>query len=184
MAFSYDLKIPKDRVAVLIGKNGETKKEIEESTKTHLDIDSKEGDVIISGDEAIDLFAVREMIRAIGRGFNPDTARLLLKQDYAFEMISLNDYSKQKTHLLRLKGRVIGQDGKSRKTIEDLTECFISVYGKTISLIGRVETINIARRAVESLLAGSTHAAVYKWLEKQRRETKHREFADKEAFDA
>ena len=32
--YSYELKIPKDRVAVLIGKDGEVKKSIEEDTKS------------------------------------------------------------------------------------------------------------------------------------------------------
>lgn len=177
MEYSYELKIPKDRIAVLIGKNGETKQEIELATDTRIEVDSKEGDVVLTGNEALNLYAVREMIRAISRGFNPEIARLLLKQDYAFEVISLNDYSKQKTHLLRLKGRVIGQDGKARRAIEEMTECFISVYGKTIAIVGRAETIHIARRAVESLLAGSPHASVYKWLEKQRRDFMKKETA-------
>ena len=32
--YGYGLKIPKERIAVLIGTDGETKKQIEESTKT------------------------------------------------------------------------------------------------------------------------------------------------------
>ena len=76
--------------------------------------------------------------------------------------------------MIRLKGRVIGRDGKSRKLIEELTECSISVFGKTISIIGSAESAAAARQAVESLLRGSTHANVYKWLEKRRREIKRR----------
>ena len=72
--FSYELKIPKERVAVLIGKKGEIKKQIEQATNTKLKIDSKEGDVEISGEDALKLYATREIIRAIGRGFNPEIA--------------------------------------------------------------------------------------------------------------
>ena len=32
--YNYELKIPQERVAVLIGKNGETKKEIEKLTES------------------------------------------------------------------------------------------------------------------------------------------------------
>lgn len=167
--FSYDLKIPKDRIAVLIGKNGEIKKELESITKIKIDVDSKEGDVTISGKDPIQLYTMRDLVRAIGRGFNPDIAKLLLKQDYALDIISLNDYSKEKNHQQRLKGRVIGQDGKARKTIEDLTNCNINVYGKTIAIIGSAESIDNCRRAIDQLLMGSMHANVFKWLEKQRR---------------
>jgi ribosomal RNA assembly protein len=99
---------------------------------------------------------------------------LLLKQEYALELITLRDYGDDNT-MLRLKGRVIGRNGKARKNIELLTETNISVYGKTIGIIGECENAVMARRAVESLLTGSTHANVYKWLEKNRRELKRKE---------
>lgn len=167
--YSYELKITKDRIAVLIGTKGETKKDLESATGCRIDVDSKEGDVVLSGKDAINLFALREVVKAIARGFNPDLAKQLLKQDYILDVISLNDYSKEKSHQQRLKGRVIGMDGKSRHTIEELTECYISVYGKTIAIIGKIEMAGICKRALETLLAGSPHANVYKWLERQRR---------------
>ncbi len=170
--YSYELKITKDRIAVLIGSEGSTKSELETETKSKISIDSNDGDVIISGRDPLTLFALREVIKAISRGFNPEIAKLLLKQDYVLEVISLNEYSKEKTHQQRLKGRVIGADGKSRSTIENLTECYISVYGKTISMIGTVEMVGLAKRAVETLLSGSPHANVYKWLERQRKNLK------------
>jgi len=174
--YSYELKVPKNRVAVIIGKNGSVKKDICEATNTKLDIDSKEGDIFVSGEDGLGLYTAREIIRAIGRGFNPDIAKLLLKPDYIFEVVDLSEYvGKSKDVLLRLKGRVIGKEGKSRKLIEELTECNISVFGKTISIIGMPESAASARQAVESLLRGSTHANVYKWLEKRRRYLKRRE---------
>ncbi len=172
--YSYELKVPRNRVAVIIGKNGSVKKDIEEATKTKLSIDSKEGDVFVSGEDALGLYTAREIIKAIGRGFNPDIAKLLLKPDYIFEVVDLSEFVKSKEAMLRLKGRVIGKDGKSRMLIEELTECNISVFGKTISVIGLPESSANARQAIESLLRGSTHANVYKWLEKRRRDLKRR----------
>jgi ribosomal RNA assembly protein len=173
--YSYELKIPKNRVAVIIGKEGRVKKDIEESTKTKLDIDSKEGDIFVSGEDALGLYTAREIIKAIGRGFNPEIAKLLLKSDYILEVVDVSEYvGKSKEAMLRLKGRVIGKEGKSRRLIEELAECSISVFGKTISIIGLPESAANARQAVESLLRGSTHANVYKWLERRRREFKRR----------
>jgi ribosomal RNA assembly protein len=174
--FSYEIKIPRERVAVLIGKAGATKKQIEEATKTKLNVNSEEGDVVVMGEDALGMFSTKEIIHAIGRGFNPEVAMLLLNQDYNVEFINLGDYIKSKNSMERLKGRVIGSEGKSRKVIEDLTECYISVYGKTIGIMGKVENTPTARRAVESLLGGSPHANVYKWLEKQRTKMKREAF--------
>ena len=78
--YSYELKIPQERVAVLIGKNGQVKKEIETDTKTQIKIDSLEGDIFVYGNDALGLYTAREVIRSIGRGFNPEISKLLWKQ--------------------------------------------------------------------------------------------------------
>ena len=58
------------------------------------------------------------------------------------------------------------------KVIEELTNCDICVYGKTIGIIGPIEEVANARKSIEMLLEGAMHASVYKFLEKQRRDTK------------
>ena len=161
---SYELKIPEERIAVLIGSNGETKKEIEQETKCHLDI-SKEGEVTITGEDGLMLFTAKEIIRAIARGFNPKLAMLLLKSDYMLEMIDMKDIAgKNKNTMERLKGRVIGSGGKSRAEIERLTDTHISIYGKTIGILGEMGAVSLARQAVAMLLQGSMHKTVYQFL--------------------
>jgi ribosomal RNA assembly protein len=172
--YSFELKIPKERLAVLIGPGGKVKKDIEKATGTIIKIDSQEGDVFLYGEDGLGIYTAAEVIKAIGRGFNPEIAKLLLVSDNAAEQINMEDYAKNKKHLIRLKGRVIGEQGKARRIIEELTECHLSVYGKTATIIGRAETVGVARRAVENLLTGSPHANVYNWLEKRRREIKQK----------
>ncbi|MDP3734479.1 MAG: KH domain-containing protein [Nanoarchaeota archaeon] len=168
--FSYELKIPQERVAVLIGTNGETKKEIEITSKSTLDI-SKDGDVTIAGSDAVMLYTAREIVHAIGRGFNPKIALFLLKTDYIFEIIDMKNIAgKNKNTMERLKGRVIGKGGKSREEIERLTDTHISVYGKTIGIIGEMMHVALAREAVAMLLSGSMHKTVYQFLEKRKKE--------------
>ena len=173
LVFSYELKIPKERVGVVIGKEGIIKTEIEEATHCTLAIDSAEGDVTLRGSDSITIMTAMDIVKAIGRGFNPEVALRLLKSDYTLEIISLSDYAgKTPKKMARLKGRVIGEGGKARKLIEELTETNMSVYGKTIALIGVQEDVKNARAATEMLLTGSPHAKVYLWLEKKRRERK------------
>ena len=169
-AFSYELKIPEERIAVLIGTEGKVKKEIEEQTKCKLDI-SKEGDVTITGEDGLILFITKEIVRAVGRGFNPKIAIQLLKTDYALEIIDLRDYAgKNKNTLERLKARVIGTAGKARAEFERLTATSISIYGKTIGIIGSTEQVAYARQALEMLLEGAMHKTAYYFLERKRRE--------------
>lgn len=168
--FSYELKIPEERIGALIGTDGETKKQIEEQAGCQLDI-SKEGDVTVTGNDGIKLYTVREIVKAVGRGFNPDIALLLLKPDYTLELIELKDIAgKSKNTMLRLKGRIIGKGGKSREEIERLTNTYISVYGKTVGIIGEVSWTALARQAIGMLLDGSMHRTVYRFLEKKKKE--------------
>ena len=174
--FTAELKIPKERIAVLIGKEGEIKAEIEEKTNTKLDIDSKEGDVFIKGSDGLNIYDAKEVVQAIARGFNPQISMQLLKGDYILEVISLKDFAGTKNSMQRLKGRIIGSEGKSRKTIEELTDTHISVYGKTIGIIGRPENVTYAKQAVVKLLSGSPHSGVFRALEKKRKVIKQSKF--------
>lgn len=168
--FSHELKIPQERIAVLIGEKGETKKEIESQTKTKLNV-SKEGDVTIIGKDALLLFTAREIVRAIGRGFNPKTALLLLQTDYTLEIIDLKSFAgKNKSALIRLRGRVIGQEGKARREIERLTNTHLSVHGKTVAIIGKTEDVFNACQSVNMLLGGSMHRTAYHFLERKKKE--------------
>ncbi len=179
IVFSYELKIPKERVGVLVGKEGVVKTEIETATNCAINIDSAEGDVHLRGTDSITIMTAMEIVKAVGRGFNPEIALRLLKPDYTLEIISLADYAgKTQKKMMRLKGRVIGEGGKARRLIEELTDTNMSVYGKTISLIGVQEDVKNARYATEMLLKGSPHATVYMWLEKKRRERKMSEMQE------
>ncbi|MBU2638057.1 MAG: KH domain-containing protein [Nanoarchaeota archaeon] len=168
--FTQELKIPKDRVGVLVGKKGEVKRWIERKADVKLII-SKEGDVIISGKDNVMIFDVKIVVQAIGRGFAPEKATRLFHEETALELIDITGYAgKSRKKLDRLRGRVIGENGRARRSVEDLTETDISVYGKTVAIIGEIEMAAIARSAVDMLLSGAPHGAVYRMLENKRRE--------------
>lgn len=165
----FDVRIPRSRLPMLIGTQGSTKGRIESETGCKLIIDSQEGDVTVEGTDVVKGYIVRDIVKAVGRGFNPDVALQLLKSDNAFELIEIADFVKNKNAMDRIKGRVIGQGGKTRETIEKLMDVNISVQGKTIGIIGEIGRVATARQGVEMLLEGSQHAHVYKWLEGKRR---------------
>jgi len=128
------VKIPQERVSVLIGEDGEAKKKIERLTKTKILVEDTS--VTVEG-ESLSEWLARDIVKAVGRGFSPDKALSILSEDHMLLVIDLTDLvgSSEKT-LSRYKGRIIGRDGKTRKIIEEMTGCYLSVYGKTVSLIG------------------------------------------------
>ncbi len=171
MEYQYELKIPKERIAVLIGFKGSVRKTLEKVLDATIVVDSEEGDVTISGNDSIKLMVGQSIIKAIGRGINPELALKLLEEDYVLETIDITDFSgKSKNKLIRIRGRAIGTGGKARHYIEELTDTHISVYGKTITILGHYERVSLARKAIESLLSGSRHTTIYEWLEHQTKE--------------
>ena len=112
-----------------------------------------------------------DVIKAIGRGFSPEKAFELLDEENYLDVVDIIPYTgRSKKAKQRLKGRVIGQDGKTRRMIEEYTGTSLSIYGKTVSCIGPPEKVQVVREAVEMLLDGVPHSAVYNFLEDKKRE--------------
>jgi len=120
------------------------------------------------------LFRAKEVVTAVGRGFSPERAfRLLHEEDAVLVVIDLREsVGRSVSDVQRLKGRIIGKEGKTRRIIEELTEVDVSVHGHTVSVIGGLDQVEIAREAIQMILRGSQHATVYRFLYRKRRELK------------
>jgi len=175
MSFEQIVRIPVERVGAVIGKEGGTKRFLEKEMGVTLRVDSREGLVTVRSEKALntDPFSATRVIEAIGRGFSPQRARRLLGEGTALEVIDLRDYAGRSVNSLeRIRGRVIGLKGKSRRVIEELTGCHLSVYGRTVAIIGEASEVQLAAEAVRSLATGSQHKTVYNSLQKARTKRK------------
>lgn len=162
------MKIPEERVKVLLGANGETRKKIEKKCNVQLIVES-DGEVGIVGEPA-DVFFVRDIVKAIGRGFAPEIALRLFDHDYSLYIISLKEIIGSENAITRLKGRVIGEKGRIKNRIEEATDSYISIYGNTISIISRIDTMEYAKEAIGMLIDGARHTSVLAYLSKAKRE--------------
>ena len=170
------VRVPKERIAVLIGKNGEVK-ELIEKNGINIEINSSNGEVKITGKNSLDEINAENVVKAIARGFSPEKAMLLFNEDYYFELLDIREWAgKKENHIKRLAGRVIGKEGKARRVIEDISGAYVTIYGHTIGIIGRIKEMQSAKRAIEMLLDGANHSTVYHFLEKERRKRKMEEF--------
>ncbi len=172
------IKVPRERVGVIIGPDGVTKNNIEEKLSVELQIDSDSGDVTITmSEKATDpsmLFKAKDVVTALGRGFSPEHAfRLVRDEDAILDVIDLRTvFGKSEADIKRVKGRIIGMNGKTRRLIEELTDTQVAVFGHTVSIIGTIEQAGVAREAVEMLVKGSMHSTVYRVLHRKRRDLK------------
>jgi ribosomal RNA assembly protein len=141
-----------------------------------LDIDGDTGEVLIKSTddvEKIQPFKAMEIVTAIGRGFSPENAMTLLQGENTLHVIDLREFAgKSNANIERIKGRIIGESGRARRNMENLTNTHISVYGKTVSIIGDSSKLRLAVDAIAAISSGGMHGAVYDKLEAANRKTK------------
>lgn len=150
-------------IAKIIGKKGKNKKFLEKKLKIKIKVE--ENNIIIDKTKAdINDFELQNILDAIAMGFDVSDAILLKNPNYIFEKINLK-------HILRptrrrvIKARIIGKEGKIKRIIEELTDCKIRIYENYIGLVGEIENINIAKRAIEMIIQGKSFTAMQRWLE-------------------
>jgi len=173
-------RVPRDRIAVLIGAKGATRKELEKAAGCkHIQIDSSTGEIEVTwpapGEfDPVKALKLPDVIKAVGRGMAPTRAIQLLQDDWFFEMVDLRDHvGKRSNQQRRIRARIIGSEGKIRKMIEQHTGAEISIYKSTVVLVGDGDGLGSARQAIEMLASGSEHGTVMKFLERERKKSRH-----------
>jgi ribosomal RNA assembly protein len=170
------VKVPDDRIGVLIGQGGETMREIERRAEVRLDIDSEDGNVRIeSVGDPVTALKGPDIVKAIGRGFPPEDAlRLLENEMMMFDIVDIEAATRNRNDLRRQKGRLIGENGRTRELMQELTGASVTIYGSTLAIIGGPKQVSAVREAAEMILDGAPHGAVYSFLERKRNELKHK----------
>ena len=166
-------RIPQDRIAVLIGRKGATRTAIEKESGAKLHIDSKTGDVSVTWEDGIDpvmRMKFPDVIKAIGRGMNPERAIQLLQDEQHLMLYDIREYvGKTANQQRRIRSRIIGRNGRIRELIEEHSGAEMVIYGSTIVIIGDEDALPLAGQAVQRLLQGAEHSSVLKHLETERR---------------
>jgi ribosomal RNA assembly protein len=175
------MKIPDDRIGVLIGTEGETKKRIEDLAEVSIEVDSESGAVSVTrGDDADPVRSLKgpRIVKAIARGFPPESALRLLddvdgdEDMVIYESINIKKATGSDGETRAKKGRLIGRDGRTRELMEELTGAEVRIYGKTFGAIGTPQQVDVATTAAEMLLDGAPHGTVYSYMEDKRNEMK------------
>jgi len=178
LSYQRNIRIQKERIGAIIGKKGVIKEEIENKCNIDIEVDSEYGDVMLKSRntnplDILDLNKALEIVMAISKGFSPERAFNLFDEENNLEIIDLRDYvGKSSNSLARVKSRLIGEKGKSRRTIEELTGSYISIYGHHVAIIGSAEQINLTTEAITRICSGRSHKNVYNFLQEIRRKAK------------
>ncbi len=167
-----EIEVPEDRVGVVVGKDGEVKRKIEEKCGCKLHF--RGNLVLVDFEDNLGFMRAKNVILAIARGFNPEIAlKLLEDENLVFESIDLSQIVPESA-MRRIMGRIIGREGKIRKQIEETLNVHIRIQDRYISIIGDYESVSVAREAINMLIEGAQHSTVLKFIEKRKRDLKSR----------
>ena len=178
------VNIPDERIGVLIGEDGATKRRIEERCEVAIEVDSESGAVAIDRDgDPLKGLKGPQVVKAIARGFPPESALKLLQEvespgeSMVYDSIDVKDATGSPSEFESKKGRLIGKDGRTRELMEELTGADVRIYGSTVGAIGTTTQVRIAMEACEMILEGAPHGTVYSYMEEQRSQFRGREIA-------
>jgi ribosomal RNA assembly protein len=174
------VRVSPERIGAVIGENGRTKREIMERTGARITVDAENGVVIVEPEPGkttpLMLMKAADIVRAIALGFSPDKAFRLLDEDQILVVVDLKQHvGDSQNHLKRVKARIIGERGRARRTLEEMTGTDIVVGEYHVAIIGDYERAMAAKQAIEMLVQGRMHSTVYRHLERAMREIKRRE---------
>jgi len=130
-------------------------------------ITNKGKNIFIDGKPENEFLAI-EILKAIDMGFSTDCALELKQENIILQIVNIKDITKRHD-LERVRARIIGTHGKTLKTLENLTECSLSLHDNQIGIIGDTEEIKDAIQSITSIIQGSKQSNVYARLEKQRK---------------
>jgi len=151
-----------------LGKIIQNKARLEKELE--IKITNKGKNVFVNGKAEKEYIALK-VLEAINLGFSIDSVFQLKDEKIILQKINIKDLTK-KQNLERIRGRIIGTQGKTLKTIHNLTNCNLSLKDNTIGIIGDAENIEDAIQSLTSLIKGSKQGNVYARIEKQKRRKK------------
>lgn len=144
------------------------KEEIEKKLNVVIAVQGKK--VTIEG-EALGEYEATNIIEAMLMGFSAREAMLLLDPLMIFRKFNIKDHTRRKD-MKEVRGRIIGTEGKTKRTMEDVSGCFIEIDENVIGMIGPADNIENASTALINLIKGSKQSNIYSFLERMNTSSK------------
>lgn len=115
-------------------------------------LNAKDGKLVVeTTDKTFDPFVIfkgRDYLHLLARGVTIQQAKRVLEDDVFSEVIKIGNLCRNKEVFTKRRQRLFGPDGSTLKALEILTGCYLFIQGKTVSVIGQVQGIKLARQII------------------------------------
>lgn len=140
--------------------------------KLHVTIEIKGKQVTYQGD-AVHEYTAELVLQAMAFGFSAKQALQLIEPDTTFKVIAMKHFTRRKD-MEDVRSRVIGKEGKTKRTIENITDCDIIINNNDIGILGSSVQVEAAIVGLGNLIRGTKEANTYAYLERHNTESKHK----------
>lgn len=138
--------------------------------KLNIKITINKSNVTIDG-KATDEYEAEKVLAAISFGYTAYQAIDLIDPEFEFRKLNIKSYTRRK-NLTEVKARIIGTKGKTKRVLEDISECSIIIHDNTVGILGPSEFVEITTLAVGNLIKGTKQGNVYRYIEKMKKSLK------------
>ena len=138
------------------------KRELEEKLGVEINIRNKK--VMIEG-SPLDEYEASIILSAINFGFTSRKALQLKEEAKIFRVLNIKSISRKK-NLEQVRARIIGKEGKTKRTLENISNCDIVIKGNEIGVIADAESIENTITGISNLVRGTKESNTYRYLEK------------------
>lgn len=121
---------------------------------------------------AVDEYEASLVLGAMQFGFSAKNALLLLDEQFVFRKIPIKNFTRRK-ELKEVRARIIGKEGKTKRTIENIASSEVVIDGNEIGIICPADEIEEATTAITNLIRGTKEANVYSFLERMNADKKN-----------
>jgi len=120
--------------------------------------------ITIEGD-SLKEYEAQIVLDAISFGYPVRTALLLKDEGMVFQKVNIKDVTRRKD-LETIKARVIGTQGRTKRTIENIADANLIITGNDVGVICSTDEVDYVITALKNLIRGSKQSNVYNFLEK------------------
>ncbi|RDD52356.1 hypothetical protein BA065_02135 [Nanoarchaeota archaeon NZ13-N] len=113
-------------------------------------------------EEFYDIYRFEKALKGIKANFSIEICEKIYNGDYDILEFDLKKvFGKKINHLRRIKGRIIGEEGKAIKEIEQRTGAKVSITDRYLYITGDDVSIQAAYYTLNKLISGTPHTRVF-----------------------
>ncbi len=145
------------------------KSQLEKKLNTKITLKGRQ--VTLISKNPLDEYEASIILDAMNFGFSAKKVLMIKEQEMLFRIINIKNFTRKK-NLNEVRARIIGTKGRTKRTIEDISNCHILIKDNEVGIICNAYDIEEIITGITNLIRGTKQSNTYRYLEKMNRRKK------------